>query len=83
MAAECDGLLEGSDEDFAIRTGPQMSAYLPAYIGWEFVVDIGRQLPKKIHTTAFAMRMVVRRGPGSFLWRHRLFPGHERESPDF
>jgi hypothetical protein len=83
MAAECDGLLEGSDEVFTIRTGSQMSAYLPAYIGWELIVDIGGQLPEKIHTTAFAMRMVLRRGPGSFLWCHRLFLGHERESPDF
>jgi hypothetical protein len=83
MSAECDGLLEGGNEDFAIRTGSQMSAYLPANVGWEFVVDIGRQLPEKIHALAFAMRMVVRREPGPFLSRRRLFLGHEREPPDF
>jgi hypothetical protein len=48
MSAERDGVLERGDEDFAIRTGSQMSAYLPANVGWEFVVDIGRQLPEKI-----------------------------------
>ena len=82
MSTECDGLLEGRDKDFAIRTGSQMLAYLPANIGWKFVVDIGGQLPEKIHALTFAMRMVVRRGPGTFLWRHRLFLGHERKPPD-
>jgi hypothetical protein len=38
-----------------------MSAYLPANVGWEFVVDIGRQLPEKTQATAFTMRMAVRR----------------------
>ena len=61
MSTEGDGLLEGGDEDFAIRTGSQMSAYLPANVGWEFVVDIGRQLPEKIQTMALAMRMAGRR----------------------
>lgn len=61
MSAERDGVLEGGDEDFAIRTGSQMSAYLPANVGWEFVVDIGGQLPEKIHAMALAMRMAVRR----------------------
>jgi len=41
MSAERDGVLERGDEDFAIRTGSQMSAYLTANVGWEFVVDIG------------------------------------------
>lgn len=66
MSAERDGLPEGSDEDFTIRTGSQMSAYLPANVGREFIVDIVRQLPEKIHALAFAMRM-VRRRPGLFL----------------
>ncbi len=48
MSAERDDVLERGDEDFAIRTGSQMSTYLPANVGWEFVVDIGRQLPEKI-----------------------------------
>jgi hypothetical protein len=48
MSAERDGVLERGDEDFAIRTGSQMSAYLPANVGREFVVDIGRQLLEKI-----------------------------------
>jgi hypothetical protein len=61
MLAERDGVLEGGDEDFAIRAGSQMSAYLPANVGWEFVVDIGRQLPEKVHAMALAMRMAVRR----------------------
>jgi len=61
MSAERDGVLEGGDEDFAIRAGSQMSAYLPANVGWEFVVDIGGQLPEKIHAIALAMRMAVRR----------------------
>jgi hypothetical protein len=60
MTAERDGVLERGDEDFAIRAGSQMSAYLPANIGWEFVVDIGGQLPEKIHTMALAMSMAVR-----------------------
>jgi hypothetical protein len=60
MTAERDGVLERGDEDFAIRTGSQMSAYLPANIGREFVVDIGGQLPEKIHTMALAMSMAVR-----------------------
>jgi hypothetical protein len=59
MSAECDGVLEGTDEDFAIRAGSQMLAYLPANIGREFVVDIGRQLPEKIQTMALAMRTGV------------------------
>ena len=82
MSAERDGVLEGGDEDFAIRAGSQMSAYLPANVGWEFVVDIGRQLPEKIQAMALAMRMAVRRWPGLFLWRRRLFLGHERKPPD-
>jgi hypothetical protein len=40
-------MLERGDEDFTIRAGSQMSAYLPANVGWEFVVDIGRQLLEK------------------------------------
>ena len=60
MSAERDGVLERGDEDFAIRAGSQMSAYLSANIGWEFVVDIGGQLPEKIHTMALAMSMAVR-----------------------
>jgi hypothetical protein len=67
MSAERDGVLEGGDENFAIRTGSQMSAYLPANVGREFVVDIGRQLPEKIHAMALAMRMAVRRWPRLFL----------------
>jgi len=39
-------MLEGGDEDFAIRTSSQMSTYLSANVGWEFIVDIGRQLPE-------------------------------------
>jgi hypothetical protein len=53
-------LLKGGDEDFAIRTGSQMPAYLPANVGGEFVVDIGRQLTEKIHAMASTMRMAVR-----------------------
>ena len=60
MSAECDGMLEGSDEDFAVRAGYQMSAYLPANVRWEFVVDIGRQLPEKILAMTLAMHMAVR-----------------------
>jgi hypothetical protein len=60
MSAERNGLLEGCDEDFTIRTDSQMLAYLPAYVGGELVVDIGGQLPEKIHALALAMRMVVR-----------------------
>ena len=60
MTAERDGVLERGDEDFAIRAGSQMSAYLPANIGREFVVDIGGQLPEKIHAMALAMSMAVR-----------------------
>jgi len=41
MSAERDDVLERGDEHFAIRTGSQMSAYLTANVGWEFVVDIG------------------------------------------
>jgi hypothetical protein len=48
MSAKRDGVPEGDDEDFTIRAGSQMSAYLPANVGWEFVVDIGRQLLEKI-----------------------------------
>jgi hypothetical protein len=59
MSAERDGVLEGGDEDFAIRTGSQMSAYFPANVGREFIVDIGRQLSEKIHATALSMRMAV------------------------
>ena len=68
MSAECDGLLEGCDEDFTIRTGAKMSAYLLANVGWEFVVDIGGQLPEKIHAMTLAMRMAVRRWLRLFLW---------------
>ena len=60
MSTERDGVLEGGDEDFAIRTGSQMSAYLLANVGREFVVDIGRQLSEKIHAMALAMRMAGR-----------------------
>jgi hypothetical protein len=67
MSAERNGVLEGGDENFAIRTGSQMSAYLPANVGREFVVDIGRQLPEKIHAMALAMCMAVRRWPRLFL----------------
>ena len=60
MSAKRDGVPEGSNEDFAIRAGSQMPAYLLANIGWKFVVDIGRQLPEKVHATALAMRMALR-----------------------
>jgi len=60
MSTERDGLHEGCDKHFAIWTGPQMPANLLANVCWEFVVDIGGQLPEKIHATPFAMRMVVR-----------------------
>jgi hypothetical protein len=60
MPAECNGLTKGGDEDFTIRTGSQMSAYLPANVGGEFVIDIGRQLTEKIHAMALAMRMALR-----------------------
>jgi hypothetical protein len=60
MPAERDGLLKGGDEDFAIRTGSQMPAYLPADVRGEFVVDIGRQLTEKIHAMASTMSMAVR-----------------------
>jgi hypothetical protein len=83
MSAERDGVLEGSNEDFAIRTSSQMLAYFPANVGREFVVDIGRQLPEKIQTMALAMRMAGRRWFGPFLWRRRLFLGHERKPPEF
>jgi hypothetical protein len=82
MPAERDGVLERGDEDFAIRAGSQMLAYLPANVGGEFVVDIGRQFPEKIHTVTLAMGMAVRRWPGPFLWRRRLFLGHECEPFD-
>jgi len=67
MLAECNGLPEGSDEDFTIWTGSHMSADFPANVRWEFVIDIGRQLPEKLHTMAFSMCMVVRRALGLFL----------------
>ncbi len=67
MSAERDGVLEGDDEDFAIRAGSHMSAYLSTNVGWEFVVDKGRQLPEKIRTMTLAMGMAMRRWPGSFL----------------
>jgi hypothetical protein len=41
VSAERDGVLEGSNEDFAIRTSSQMLAYFPTNVGREFVVDIG------------------------------------------
>src|SRR3970040_3183751 len=82
MLAERDGGLERGDEDFAIRTGSQMSAYFPANVEREFIVDIGRQLPEKIHAMALSMRMAVRRWLRHFLWHRRLFLGHERKPPD-
>ena len=60
MSAERNGLFEGGDEDFTIWTGAKMSAYLLANVGGEFVVDIGGQLPEKIHTMALAMSMALR-----------------------
>ena len=60
MSAKRDGVSEGGNEDFAIRAGSQMPAYLLANIGWKFVVDIGRQLPEKVHAMALAMRMALR-----------------------
>ena len=80
MSAKRDGVLEGHDEDFTIRAGSQMSAYLPANVGWEFVVDIGRQLLEKIDAMPLAMR--VRRESGPFLWRRCLFLGHEDTPSD-
>jgi hypothetical protein len=61
MSAEGNGVLEGCDEDFTVRAGAHMSAYFPANIGREFVVDIGGQLPEQILATALAMRMAMRR----------------------
>jgi hypothetical protein len=80
MSAKRDGVLEGGDEDFTIRAGSQMSAYLPANLGWEFVVDIGRQLLEKFYAMPLAMR--VRRGAGPFLRRCGLFLGHEGRLSD-
>jgi hypothetical protein len=57
MSAQRDGVLEGDDEDFTIRAGSQMSAYLPANVGGEFVVDIGRQLLEKFYAMPLAMRV--------------------------
>jgi hypothetical protein len=42
MSAERDGMLEGGDEDFAVRAGSQMVSYLQANVGREFIIDIGR-----------------------------------------
>jgi hypothetical protein len=61
MSAECDGVLERGDEDFAIRASSQMLAYLSANLGWQFVVDVRRQLPEKIQTMALTMGMGSRR----------------------
>jgi hypothetical protein len=61
MSAEGDGVLEGSDEDFAIRASSQMPAYLSANVGWQFVIDVRRQLPEKIQTMALTMGMGSRR----------------------
>jgi hypothetical protein len=61
MSAECDGLLEGSDEDFAIRTGSQMPANLSTNVRGKLVVNISRQLPEKICAMALAMRMGLRK----------------------
>ena len=81
MSAERHGVLERGDEDFAVRTGSQMSAYFLADIRWEFVVDIGRQLSEQIHAVALVIGMVVRRWLGFFSWCRRLFLGHERLPP--
>ena len=80
MSAKRDGLLERGDEDFTIRAGSQMSAYLPANVGREFVVDIVGQLPEKIYAMPLAMR--VRRGTGPFLRCCGLFLGHEGRLSD-
>lgn len=82
MSAERDGVLERGDEDFAIRTGSQMSAYLTANVRGELVIDIGRQLPEKVHTMTLAVIMPVGGWLGSLLWRRCLFLGHDPTSPD-
>ena len=41
-------MLEGNDEDLAIWAGAKMFADLPANVGWELVIDIGRQLPEQV-----------------------------------
>lgn len=82
MSAECDGVLERGNEDFAIRTGPHMLSNLPADVGREFVVDVCGQLPEKINAMASAMVMPVWQWSGLFLFRRGLFLGHESESPD-
>jgi hypothetical protein len=80
VSTKRDGVLEGGDEDFTIRAGPQMPANLPANVDWEFIVDIGRQLLEKIDAMPLAMR--VRRESGPFLWRRCLFLGHEGTPSD-
>jgi hypothetical protein len=61
MSTKRDGMLKGGDEHFAIRTSSQMLAYLPANIGGEFVVDIGRQLPEKIQAVVVAVGIAMSR----------------------
>lgn len=60
MSAEGDGVLKGGDEDFAVRAGSHMASYLRTHLRREFVVDVGRQLPEKIHAIALTMAMVLR-----------------------
>ena len=57
MSAKRNGVPEGDDEDLTIRAGSQMPSYLPANLGWKFVVDIGRQLLEKLYAMPLAMRV--------------------------
>jgi hypothetical protein len=81
MSAECDGVLKGGDEHFAVRAGSQMAPYLSTNVGREFVIDIGGQLPEKIHAIPLSVAMAVRRWPGLFPRRRRFFLRHECKLP--
>ncbi len=57
MPAEDDGLLEGEDEDLAVRTVAEVAAYFLAHVGGEFSVDIGRELPEKLQAMGLSRPM--------------------------
>lgn len=59
MTAECDRLPERFDKVLAIGAGAEMAAEFCADIRWEFIIDVGGQLPKNVQATAFPRLVAV------------------------
>ena len=62
MFAQTDGLAEGFDEDFTVRTGPHVLADLRAHLTRQLIINVRGQCSENLQAVAFGpppMRGIV------------------------